>query len=85
MAPDFLLNGPRSSDDRATIVRGSWFFVDLDPPSDEDPMEAHDRPSDGDQTVPSHARVSTVSRSLDELRPSDVELKSPAKPRVAPR
>ena len=48
-------------------------------------MEADDRPSDGDQTLPSGPCVSTVSRSLDESRPSDVESKSSAKPRVAPR
>ena len=43
---------PRSSDDRATIARRSWFFVYLDPRYDEDPMAAHDRPSDGDRTLP---------------------------------
>ena len=43
---------PRSSDDRATIARLSLLFVDLDPPSDEESMAGHDRPSDGDWTLP---------------------------------
>ena len=40
-------------------------------------------PFDGDQRLPSRLRVFRVSRGLDASRPSDVELKSPAKPRVA--
>ena len=58
VAPDFSLNGPRSHDirsrsrdDRATIARQTWFFVPLDPLSDEDLMVAHDHASDEDWTL----------------------------------
>ena len=51
MAPDFAMNEPRSRDDRATIVRRSWFLVFLSPSSDEDRVVAHDRTSDEDLTL----------------------------------
>ena len=51
MAPNFALNEPRSRDDRTTIARQSWFLVFLTPPSDEDPVVAHDRASDEDLTL----------------------------------
>ena len=58
----------RSCVDRATIVRRSWFFVDLDPPSDEDPMAAHDRPSNGDRTLSMCPRGAS---DRERSRPSD--------------
>ena len=48
MAPDFALNEPRSRDHWATIARRSWFLVFRTPPSDENPVVAHDRASNED-------------------------------------